>query len=265
MGNKHIWSRKYVYFCIAVLTTFLCFGCTTMKSLGKRLEAYDHIQRGKKQFEEKDLQGSVREFKTALSLTPEKKPGDRALFYLGLLYTHYHYPDRNYGKALFYFQKLITDFPESTLIERSKIWVKVLNDLEEKKHEPVKSIIIRAQEKSVENNKTQEKSIANKEKKLLEMGNFKEAIAESRQVLSQFPNAPPGDDALFTIALIFADYRNPDKDYNKSLLYFKRLVDEFPHSTLREQAKTWIEVLNAIEKAKQVDIEIEEKRKEMTR
>ncbi|MBN2516771.1 MAG: tetratricopeptide repeat protein [Deltaproteobacteria bacterium] len=236
-----------------------------MTSLGKRLEAYDHVQRGKKQFEEKDLQGSVQEFKRALSLNPEKTPGDRALFYLGLLYAHYDNPGRNYGKSLFYFQKLIRDFPESGLNERSKIWIKVLKDLEEKQHEPVKSIIIRSQEKSVENNKTQEKSIANKGKKLLDMGNFKEAIEESRQVLSQFPNTPPGDEALFTIALIFADYRNPNKDYIKSLLYFKRLINEFPHSTLREQAKTWIEVLDVIEKAKQVDIEIEEKRKEVTR
>ena len=265
MGKKHTRSWKYVYFCIAVLTTALCFGCTTMTSLGKRLQAYDHVHRGEKHFEEKELQGSVQEFNTALSLTPEKKPGDKALFYLGILYAHYNYPGRNYKKSLYYFQKLITDFPESTLTERSKIWVKVLKDLEEKKQEPVKSIIIRVQEKSVENNKIQEKSVENKGKKLLDMGDFKGAIAESRQILSQFPNTPPGDTALFTIALIFADYRNPDKDYNKSLLYFKRLVDDFPHSALREQAKTWIEVLNAIEKAKQVDIEIEEKRKELTR
>jgi outer membrane protein assembly factor BamD (BamD/ComL family) len=255
VGTKHTRSWKYVYLCIAVLTTVLCFGCTTMTSLGKRLQAYDHVHRGKKQFEEKDLQGSVQEFNTVLSLAPEKTPGDSALFYLGILYVHYHYPDRNYKKSLYYFQKLIKDFPESKLKERSKIWIRVLRDLEQKKLEPVKSIIIR----------TKEESATEKGKNLLDLGDFKGAVAESRQVLSKFPNAPPGDQALFNIALIFADYRNPNKDYNKSLLHFKRLVTEFPHSTLREQAKTWIEVLDAIEKAKQVDIEIEEKRKEVTR
>jgi tetratricopeptide (TPR) repeat protein len=255
VGTKHTRNRKYVYLCIAVLTTVLCFGCTTMKSLGKRVQAYDHVHRGKKQFEEKDLQGSVQEFNTALSLAPEKTPGDSALFYLGILYVHYHYPGRNYKKALYYFQKLIKDFPESKLEERSKIWIRVLRDLEQKKLEPVKSIIIR----------TKEESATTKGKILLDLGDFKGAIAESRQVLAKFPNDPPGDQALFNIALIFVDYRNPNKDYNKSLLYFKRLVNEFPHSTLRERAKTWIEVLDAIEKAKQVDIEIEEKRKEVTR
>lgn len=226
-----------------------------MTSLGKRIQAYDHVHRGKKQLEEKDLQGSVQEFNTALSFAPEKTPGDSALFYLGMLYVHYNYPDRNYKKSLYYFQKLVRDFPESKLQERSKIWIKVLEDLEEKKHEPIKSIIIRTQEKSVEN----------KGKKLLDIGDFNGALAESRETLSRFPDTPPGDEALFTIALIFADYRNPDKDYNKSLLYFKKLVNKFPQSNLREQAKTWIEVLDAIEKAKQVDIEIEEKRKELTR
>jgi len=247
VGKKHTRSWKYVYLCITVLITVLCFGCSTMPSLGKRLQAYDHVHRGKKQFEEKDLQGSVQEFNTALSLAPEKTPGDSALFYLGILYVHYHYPGRNYKKSLYYFQKLIKDFPESKLKERSKIWIRVLRDLEQTKHEPVKSIIMK------------------KGKKLLDLGDFKRAIAENRQVFSKFPNTPLGEQALFNIALIFADYRNPNKDYNKSLLYFKRLVNEFPQSTLREQAKTWIEVLSAIEKAKQVDIEIEEKRKELTR
>jgi outer membrane protein assembly factor BamD (BamD/ComL family) len=259
VGTKQTRSWKYVYLCIAVLTTVLCFGCTTMTSLGKRLQAYDHVQRGKKQFEEKDLQGSVQEFNTAFSLTPEKTPGDSALFYLGILYTHYNYPERNYKKSLYYFQKLIKNFPESKFNERSKIWIKVLKDLEKKKNEPIKSIIIRTKVT------TKEESAIQKGKELLDLGDFKGAVAESRRILSKFPNAPPGDEALFTIALIFADYRNPNKDYNKSLLYFKRLVSEFPQSTLREQAKTWIEVLDAIEKAKQVDIEIEEKRKEVTR
>ena len=259
MGTKHTRSWKYVYLCIAVLTTVLCFGCTTMSSMGKRLQAYDHVHRGKKQFEEKDLRGSVQEFNTALSLVPEKTPGDSALFYLGIVYVHYHYPDRNYKQARYYFQKLIKDFPESKLQERSKIWIRVLKDLEQKKNEPVKSIIIRTKVR------TKEESATKKGKDLLNLGDFKGAIAESQHVLSKFPNTSPGDQALFHIALIFADYRNANKDYNTSLLYFKRLVKEFPQSTLREQAKTWIEVLDAIEKAKQVDIEIEEKRKEVTR
>ncbi len=42
-----------------------------------------------------------------------------------------------------------------------------------------------------------------------------------------------------------------------------RVEREFPHSPLIEEARIWVSVLQAFEKAKQVDIEIEEKKKEM--
>jgi hypothetical protein len=43
------------------------------------------------------------------------------------------------------------------------------------------------------------------------------------------------------------------------------LIDRDPQSPLVEQAKIWIGVLNVIEKSKQVDIEIEEMKKELSR
>lgn len=268
MGRKQTRNWKYVYLCIAGLIVALCFGCTTIKSVGKHIQAYDHVYRGKKQFEAKDLEGSAHEFNTVLSLSPKTTPGDSALFYLGILYAHYEYPGRNYNKSIYYFEKLINDFPESSLKERSKIWMEVLKDLQRKKYSPVKTIDVKTQDIKERDNTKEAKALTSDDlergKKLLDMGDFKGALAESQRVLSKFPDTPPGDDALFTMALIFADYRNPDKDYNQSLFYFKRLVDEFPQSTLLEQTKTWVEVLNAIEKAKQVDIEIEQKRKELT-
>jgi hypothetical protein len=43
------------------------------------------------------------------------------------------------------------------------------------------------------------------------------------------------------------------------------LIDTFPQSELADQARVWVNVLQTIEKTKQVDIEIEEKKKELTR
>jgi hypothetical protein len=42
-----------------------------------------------------------------------------------------------------------------------------------------------------------------------------------------------------------------------------RVEKDFPRSPLVEEAKIWVSVLHAFEKAKQVDIEIEEKKKEL--
>ena len=55
------------------------------------------------------------------------------------------------------------------------------------------------------------------------------------------------------------------KDYNRSVDYFEKVIDEYPSGPFPEQANIKIEILNVIEEAKQVDIGIEKKRKEMTR
>jgi tetratricopeptide (TPR) repeat protein len=136
--------------------------------------------------------------------------------------------------------------------------------------------------------------------KLVDQGDYEGSLRENLKVLSLFENNPPGDEALFNIGLIHADYRNPKRDYKKSLDLFRRLVKLFSQSPLVGQAKIWIGVLQengrldreieesnqvmkksrqenerlsrqieelneAIEKAKQVDIEIDKIKKELSK
>ena len=100
---------------------------------------------------------------------------------------------------------------------------------------------------------------------LVAQGDYDGAVRENQQVLSLSPDASPGDEALFSLGLIYAHYGNPKKDFKRSLGFFTRIVKEFPGSPLAEEAKIWIGVLGSIEKAKQVDIQIEEKKKELTK
>ena len=115
--------------------------------------------------------------------------------------------------------------------------------------------------------------------KLLDQGDYEGALRENEKVLSLYDNIPPGDEALFKLGLIYAHYGYPKRDYKKSLDLFKRLVKMFPQSPLVEQAKLWIGILQenqrlnreieelnkTIKKSKQVDIEIEEKKKELSK
>ncbi len=87
--------------------------------------------------------------------------------------------------------------------------------------------------------------------------------------------APPEDEALFKMGLSYAHPANPQRDYTKSLGFFKKLLNDFPESALAEQTKAWIAVLQEnrklgetveklnemIEKSKQVDFELEEKKR----
>ncbi len=94
-------------------------------------------------------------------------------------------------------------------------------------------------------------------------GDFEGAMRESQDILARSPITPPGDEALMNMGLISAHYANPKRDYKKALGYFMRIEKEFPRSPLVEEARIWVGVLHAFEKAQQVDIEIEKKKKEL--
>jgi TolA-binding protein len=96
-------------------------------------------------------------------------------------------------------------------------------------------------------------------------GDFEASLVVNHNVVVLSQGTPPADQSLFNMGLIFADNRYAKKDYNKSMAYFQRVVKEYPDSSLVPQAKTWIGVLQVIEKSKEVDIEIERKKKRLIR
>jgi outer membrane protein assembly factor BamD (BamD/ComL family) len=194
-----------------------------------------------------DYKGALEENQKILLEYPNKPPGDEALFNTGLIYAS----SQDYKKSLDSFKRLIRDFPQSPRLEEAKIWTEVLNSIEEIKTriEALRSVpeyLLRSQ-------------------KLLVKGDYEGALEENQKILSKYPNKPPGDEALFNTGLIYAHSKNPQKDYQKSILFFNKLVEGFPRSPLAEQAKIWIGVLQVIEKSKQIDIEIEEMKKELSK
>jgi len=102
-------------------------------------------------------------------------------------------------------------------------------------------------------------------KELIEQGNFDASVKENQKVLSLSPDSPPADEALFNMGLIYAHSKNPKKDYKKSISFFEKLLKEYPKSPFVFHAKIWIGVLQTIEASKQVDIKLEEMKKEMSK
>ena len=89
--------------------------------------------------------------------------------------------------------------------------------------------------------------------------------------------------ARVRIRFIWAHPDNPQRDYNKALECFRRLVRDFPRSALKEKARVWIgaideltrrerqiknleETVSALKKRlnalKEIDISVEEKKRE---
>ncbi len=113
----------------------------------------------------------------------------------------------------------------------------------------------------------------------LDQGDYEGSLKESQKVLSSYSDVPPGDEALFIMGLIYAHCGYPKKDYRKSIDLFKRLVRVFPRSPRVGQAKLWIGVVQenerlrreiedlnkTLKKSKQVDIDLDEKKKELSK
>jgi tetratricopeptide (TPR) repeat protein len=107
---------------------------------------------------------------------------------------------------------------------------------------------------------------------LFKRGDYDSSLKENQRVLSISGKNPPGDKALFNMGLIYAHGENPKKDYEKSLLFFKKVLTDYPQSPWAEEAKIWVGVLQeneklkkVIEKFKEVDIEVEKKKREKAR
>ena len=126
---------------------------------------------------------------------------------------------------------------------------------------------------------------------LVSQGQYDAAYNETQRILQEGSGAT--DVALFNLGMISAHSANPKKNYTRALSYFRTVVMEYPQSQMSEPAKTWIQVLEeyqkvseekrllirereslvlekeklkyASEKSRQVDVEIEKRRRETLR
>ena len=186
-----------------------------------------------------------------MSLFVKGPPGDQALFNIAMIYSHYENPARDYWKALETFRQLVKEYPDSQLLEKSKNWESIL----------ARSI----QLQSSIHQKTTTLNQLIQSKDAIAHSNFKEALDANNKIISLPDSTLSKDKALYNIALIYAHYGNPARNYQTTLEYFSRLIKEYPDSPYSEEAKVWSGVIRIIEQSKQVDIEIEKKKKEMAR
>jgi TolA-binding protein len=279
LGRKYIRARKYIYLCLTSLIFFSFFGCATIEGMKKRRVARQGLLRGQELLTGGAYKESLRENQEVYYMVGESAPGDEAVFTMGLIYAHYKNPEKDYNKAISYFKKLIEDYPQSTLVEQARIWVGTLDviakekldaiakeklDAIEKKRQVAREKVAKKREVKGEEQRAHKHLI--RSQKLLAKGDYQGALLENDKVLSLGDKNACRDKALFNAGLIYAHYENPEKDYNKAInLCFSKLIEDYPQSTLVEQAKLWVGTLEIIEKEKQVDIEIEEKKKELER
>jgi len=268
MGRKQTRAWKYVSFCFTSLSFLILFNCATIQDISQRREAREYLRRGDTLLFQKDYEGALREYQRVLSVSSCRPEKANALFNMGLIFVHFGYPKKNYDESLDLFVRILNEYSDSPLVEQARIWVGVLQEYEKLDR------VLKRLGKSRRTDTRIEEPVAAREnllraQKLLGQGDYEGSINESQKVLSTSARRPPEDEALLNLGLIYAHPGNPKKDYGKSLEFFRRLIRNYPGGVLAEQAKIWVEVLEeneelnwVIQRLKQVDIEIEERKRE---
>jgi len=251
------------------------FRCAAIDELRAREEAKGDLRQGHRLLARGNYEGALDKYQKVLALSSRKPPEDEALFYIGLIYASSRYPKSDTKKSMDFFTDILNDWPQSPFVEQAKIWLGILHENErmnllvkrmrqqETKPAETKPLEVKAED-VVEGRESQTRS-----QRLLAAGDFEGCISENQRVLSLAHPRSSKDEALFNLGLVYAHEGNPKKDFLKSLDFFKRLIREHPRSPLVEQAKIWVGLLQeydslnqVIQKLKQVDIEVEERKRE---
>ncbi|MFC1827161.1 tol-pal system YbgF family protein [Thermodesulfobacteriota bacterium] len=204
----------------------------------------------------------IEQSKQILAESETEPPADIALYSLGEVYAHHDFEGRDYALSQYYFEKLIENFPDSQLTSEAKTYISLFET-------------ITAQEKNAATAELMQKEIIiAKEKKsppvtvsrkVVENQDFEEAAQRNLQIVEEFGRKKPADEALYNLGLIYAHVDNPAKDYKKSKIYFHILTTQFQDSEFSEEARIWLGLFETIEKIQQIDIDIEQQKKQLNR
>jgi len=78
----------------------------------------------------------------------------------------------------------------------------------------------------------------------LSQGNYKASLSKYEQIIAQYPTV--GDRVLFEMGVIYAFPRNQQKDYQKSLEFFQKLIKDYPGSEYRQDSEMMVSLINDV-------------------
>jgi TolA-binding protein len=192
-----------------------------------------------------------------------RQPADVALYALGEVYAYHDFKGRDYTLSRAYFDRLIKNFPDSTLTSEAELYLSLFNALDAKE----KATVVRIQTAPTKKYPVAEKppvAPSPPADRIVEDKNFEGAIQKNLDTLDTYGMNPPADSALYNLGLIYAHNDNPAKDLHKSQVYFNVLATQFPKSDYAEEARIWLGLFETIDKIQQIDDDIEQQKKQLT-
>ena len=227
------------------------------------MEANQLLEQYRKDIAEGRYEKVIEEANEILLKTTTRQPADIAFYALGEVYAHHDFKNRDYKLSRTYFDKLIMSFPESILTPEAKVYISLFNAIEAKQSATVVSIQSAPTKKYPAADKNTVVPSA-PPRKIVENQNFEEAIRNNLETLDKYGMNSPADAALYNLGLIYAHNHNPAKDLHKSQVYFNVLATQFPESEYAEVAQIWLGMFETIDKIQQIDVDIEQQKKQLT-
>ncbi|MBI5585474.1 MAG: tetratricopeptide repeat protein [Deltaproteobacteria bacterium] len=250
-------------------------GCALWDQIERERDLDERLALGQKFMEEGKYDQALQFYKGLAADYPQNPPGDLALKQTASILIHPGRPQKKYQEALDTWWKLLKNFPKSPYAAEARSWINLLTAYldQQNKLEKEKQQLLQARNQTeecrakLEEFKQDQKNVSldliARNQKLMAQKDFDRFVEENHAVLSKSGNKLPADEALYALGLIYAHGENPKKDSLKALGFFNRLVREFPRSWRTEEAKVWIKNIETFERSKQIDLEIEEKRKQL--
>ena len=182
MGGKPIRAWQQICFCIAGIG--LLHGCSLLPERSPEKEIRAAMVQAKLLLNDGDYPGAQKEFEKLLNYPAPPSPADWATFNLAVIHAHPKNPKQDPKKALAVFRQVTTRYPESIWSEHSKVWIDLLQDVENTRQELAKSqaAIEKSRQEIEKSKQALDKTKQELEKTRLEAEKSKQMIEKSKQV-----------------------------------------------------------------------------------
>jgi len=124
MGQKRSRKGKHFHLCIACCVSIFLGLCGCVHS-AKQWPGEQDLREAKALMGAGDYSVSEKKTLSVLEAFP-KTLGDEALFQMGLIYCHPKNPNADYEKSKSFFEKLVTQYPDSGRTEEAAVWLLTL-------------------------------------------------------------------------------------------------------------------------------------------
>ncbi len=96
-----------------------------------------------------------------------------------------------------------------------------------------------------------------------EVQKYRQALARQREIARKFRGAKRGEQAQYRIGRLLVDPRNPERDYARASHEFQTLLRRYPRTRLRDEAQSWVTLLDEIVQARRENAELREDMKKL--